>query len=137
MTYEEKKQYLRSFLHAKRDALDAARRLDEYRAANAGLRSVIVSDMPKGGGNHRDLSDYVAKLDEMENDLITRVARYHARAQAVESVIDAVEDDTYARLLRLRYLDGDTFEQIAVTMGYSWRQVMRLHYLAVMSVNMS
>lgn len=131
MTYEDKKAYLRQYRAALHAAQDAARRLDEFRQANAGLKAVIISDMPKGGGTPRDLSDYVAKLDEMEGDLLTAVEAYRTKAQAVEHVIDRVTDETQARLLRLRYLDGYTFERIAVAMSYSWRQVMRLHYRAV------
>lgn len=137
MTYEEKKTYLRRFLSARRAAEDAARRLDEYREVNAGLKSVGISDMPRGGGKPRDLSDYVAKLDEMEGDLWEAVSRYRKQAQEVEAVISRAQDETQARLLRLRYIDGYTFEQIAVLMGYSWRQVMRLHYRAVCDLEMS
>lgn len=136
MTYEEKKAYLRQYRAAIHAAKDAARRLEEYRATYAGIKAVIISDMPRGGGTPRDLSDYVAKLDELEGDLLTAVDAYHAKAHEVEAVIDRVTDETQARLLRLRYLDGLTFERIAVEMSYSWRQVMRLHYRAVCDLDL-
>ena len=45
--------------------------------------------------------------------------------------LDKAKTDDQKRLLSLRYLDGYTFEKIAVEMGYTWRHVMRLHYEAV------
>lgn len=136
-TYEEKKAYLRKFLHARHAAEDAVRRLEEFRATNAGIKAVVISDMPKASGGAHDLSEYVAKLDDLEADLWDAVVEYRRQAEAVEAVIDTEANETHQRLLRLRYIDGMTFERIAVEMGYSWRQVMRLHYLAVMSLNMS
>lgn len=137
MTYEEKKEYLRGFLHARRAAEDAVRRLEEFRSANAGIKAVVISDMPRATGQAHDLSEYVAKLDDLEAALWDAVVDYRRLAEEVEGVISTEANATHQRLLRLRYIDGMTFERIAVEMGYSWRQVMRLHYLAVMDLNLS
>jgi len=135
--FEEKKLYLRQYRVALLAAQDAARVLAEYREKHAGIRAVILSDMPKGGGTPRDLSDYAAELDELERKVGDSITIYCTRQAEVGRAIDAVENDVLRRLLNLRYMCGYTFERIAVEMGYSWRQVMRLHYLAVLSVNVS
>lgn len=135
MTYEEKKQFLKQYRVSLAAASDAARLLAEYREKHAGIRAVILSDMPKGSGTPHDLSDYAAGLDDLERKVADSITTYCAKQGEVGRVIDAVQNDTYRRLLHLRYICGFTFERIAVEMDYSWRQVMRLHYEAVMSVD--
>lgn len=48
------------------------------------------------------------------------------RAEII-AVINAVPQQHHRELLRYRYLAGMTFEEIAVRMGYSYRQTIRLH----------
>lgn len=131
MTYEDKKQYLRAYLTSLKAAQEAARRLDEFREANAGLKAIVVSGMPHGSGTPRDLSDYVARLDDLERQFGDILKKYEEATERVLAALDKAKTDDQKRLLSLRYLDGYTFEKIAVEMGYTWRHVMRLHYEAV------
>lgn len=45
-----------------------------------------------------------------------------------------LSDGRYREILRLRYLSGKTFEQIAVEMNYSWRHVCTLHGRALLKM---
>ena len=53
------------------------------------------------------------------------------------SAIERVNDCTLRKLLIKRYLQFKTWEQIAVEMNYSWRQIVRLHGKALQKVKMS
>ena len=48
------------------------------------------------------------------------------RAEILQ-VIGQIEDNTLAALLTEYYVNDRTWEEVAVQMGYSWRQTMRLH----------
>lgn len=48
--------------------------------------------------------------------------------------IAQLSDGRYREILRLRYLSGKTFEQIAVEMNYSWRHVCTLHGRALLKM---
>lgn len=48
--------------------------------------------------------------------------------------IAKLSDGRYREILRLRYLSGKTFEQIAVEMNYSWRHVCTLHGRALLKM---
>ena len=50
------------------------------------------------------------------------------------AVIMQVDNSTYRQLLVMRYLNGKTFERIAVEMNFSWRQVHRIHGRALIAV---
>ena len=49
------------------------------------------------------------------------------KRKEIETVIETLEDKTLQLLLRYRYIDGMTWEQIAVKMRYDYRWVLRLH----------
>lgn len=55
------------------------------------------------------------------------------RAEILQ-VIGKVEDNTLATLLTEYYVNDKTWEEVAVQMQYSWRQVMRLHGQALCKI---
>lgn len=85
-----------------------------------------LSDMPRGGSGG-DWTDADVKVLEMEDAIHADILELCRVKREVFEMIDTVEDERYRTLLELRYRNYLTFEQIAVEMHYSWRQVMRLH----------
>lgn len=85
-----------------------------------------LSDMPRGGSGG-DWTDADIKVMEMEDAIHAEILELCRIKREVFEAIDTVEDERYRTLLELRYRNYLTFEQIAVEMHYSWRQVMRLH----------
>lgn len=78
------------------------------------------------------------KLRDQLADL--EVREYKARSELwqqriqIEETIGAVKDPTYNEVLHRRYIEGQTFELIAVEMHYSWRHTIRLHGEALLEV---
>lgn len=134
VTFEQAREFLRGYRDACLCADDAAQRLAEFRERNAGLKAIKLSDMPKSRGEPRDLSDYMAELDELERNLDSSITIYIRQAGRVSAVIGSVEDAEEQRVLRFRYLLGRRFDFIAHEMGYSYRQTLRIHKRAVYSV---
>ena len=58
-------------------------------------------------------------------------------SEQIEDAIASVEDERLRLLLRYRYIEGWTWEHIAVELNYSWRQVVRIHGQALSEVKMS
>lgn len=50
------------------------------------------------------------------------------------SVIYRLQDWRLREVLKSRYVDMKSFEQIAVSMGYGWRNIMKLHKKGLMEV---
>lgn len=75
-------------------------------------------------------ADYEKKIDR-------RIDELYQIKQEILSAIERVNDYTLRKLLIKRYLQFKTWEQIAVEMNYSWRQIVRLHGKALQKVKMS
>ena len=93
---------------------------------------------PRGGGSiYGKTEEIIAKIVDLEKEIDADVDRLISVRDNIKSVIEAVEDDRERLLLQYRYLDGWTFEKIAVEMNYSWRQIHRLHSRALTNLKMS
>lgn len=60
------------------------------------------------------------KADEIIDEMIEK-------QEEIRQVINAVEDSRYRTLLKYKYMNGYTFENIACKLYYSERWVRRLH----------
>lgn len=123
---EKKKLFLKSYLRDKQAVRRIEEQLSELRLSKLSPGMSMGDGMPHGS-DMRDLSDYAAKVDELERELIQ--ARYD-RIQSfrkVQAAIEELEDETEKDLLTYRYLKGMKWEEIAVEMGYSWRAVHKIH----------
>ena len=95
-----------------------------------------IADMPRAArgirGNSLELEQYMEISEE-----ITRELRNLRRLRReIRAVIAALEDDTLQALMLYRYINGMTFEQIAVKLQYSWRQVCRKHGRALQELKL-
>lgn len=71
------------------------------------------------------------RLVELEMEIDNAVDELIAVKAEVLSGIMKLSDSRHRKILRLRYVDGKTFEEIAVEIKYSWKQTMRLHGAAL------
>lgn len=126
MDNKQKKEFLWSYQRAKRDVARLETQLEELRLNQLGPKAITYDGMPHGT-ELGDLSDYMAKYDEIEQAIIKARYRRISAFQWVRDSIEALEDDREKELLTLRYLRGMKWEEIAVNMGYSRRKIHYLH----------
>ena len=130
---ELKKEYLRSYI----PAVNAARRIEEeieQLRADKRAPALVMDDMPHAH-DQKDLSDYAAKLDELERKLIkARYKRIDLYAE-IFADIERLEDETEKTVLTYRYLRRYSWEKICVEIGYQWAQVHRIHARALKNFN--
>jgi DNA-directed RNA polymerase specialized sigma subunit len=87
--------------------------------------------MPCGGDgeNQRELA--ICKLIDLNTEINEKVDEYVDLGRKINKEIGQIKNPLFKLLLHYRYIDGKTFEQIAVDMNYSWKQVHRLHSLSL------
>lgn len=121
---EEKKEYLRSYRRAvkrEKDILDEIQRLRTDKM----FPSVVNDGMPRGS-SQSDLSDYIAILDEQIELLKTERLEKARCYQKIERQIKQMENEDEQEVLRLRYITGLKWEEVAVRMSYSWKHIHRM-----------
>lgn len=126
---EKKKEYLRSYQEAvkrEQDILDEIQRLRTDKM----FPSAVNDGMPKGN-YQSDLSDYAAILDE-QIQLLKEERLEKARAYSdIENQIRQMKNADEQRILRLRYIQGMKWEEVAVDMNYSWQHTHKIHARAL------
>ena len=130
----DKIRYLKQFKFLDKEI---NRKLDEISFWRGRLEKVtaVYTSEPKGGGSiYGNTEKIVAKIIDLEREVNTDIDRLVAIRLRIGPIIAAVEDDRERLLLQYRYIDGKTFEEIAVLMNYTWRWIHKLHSQALNSV---
>ena len=126
------KMYLRGARTINRQLGELDERIERLRAKVEAGRMSSITGMPRGGDS--DWTKTVDRLIELERYYNARERELVDRKMAIHAVIDQVDDARMRELLELRYIDGMTWEAVAERMGYSTRQVTRLHGYALRMV---
>ena len=88
--------------------------------------------MPKGSGQGATVQEAWAIKKEA---LLELYRQQHNRSvdalHQVEQMLTTLESPRERALLRAKYLEGRTWEEVCVVMSYSWRQAHRIHSAAL------
>ena len=121
------KEYLLQYQHIQREIEDIDRRMAQVRLKYAAPSAINYSDMPKARNSNHDLSDYVAKMDELTDYMISKYTRLRGIEIDIYMRVDRMENQQERELLRYRYIDGMTWTQVADAMLTTERNVYFIH----------
>lgn len=120
----------KAYLWRVRDAERELKRLEEeYEQAKADILRIKAMEYDKDRvSNSRigDLSDAIAALEGYAERIGKQWDKLIALREDAKARIERIADGRYREVLTRRYLQGQTFEQVAVGMGYNYRWVQRL-----------
>ena len=134
MTYQEKVKFLKRYKQIDKEITQLLREKSEIFSLGTKI-TPTYSDMPKGTSESDKVQSTVEKLEEYERKIDIKVDDWCEAKLDIEKAIHTVESDKLRLLLRYRYINGWTFEQIAVQMDHDYRWVRRLHRKAVNLIN--
>ena len=122
-TLEEKKKWLGKY---RIEALELARFSTEYKRmleiSEALSSDTLLSEEMK------------QQLNEGKLRLCRRTSSMLRHKQEVEEKIDALPNGNHALLLRYRYIDGCSWEEISEKMSYSCRSLHYMHKKALLGI---
>ena len=127
---EQKKEYLKSYKNLCIKLKSLEEQLLSLREIEQSAKIQSISDMPKGS-KQLDLSDYMVRLDIVLAKIVKTRAECLDRKLEIESRIADMPEGIEADILRRRYIEFKTWEQICVDIKYSWMQTHRLHSKAL------
>ena len=122
---EKKKEYLRRYHAAELAEREIREEIDDLRM-NKMFPALIQDGMPHGS-SCMDLSEYAAQLDELLTELKDQMEQRIRIRREITQRIEAMQDETEKTVLRLRYILWLRWEQIAERMGYSLRNITKIH----------
>ena len=128
-----------------KEYLSRARRLDKRIDANneeimrlrayAERATSSYSATRVGGTDQRSkLERAIERIDELERRIKDDTNDCITARRDIRDAINNVDKPDERLLLQLRYLNGKKWEEIAVEMNYSWRQVHNIHSVALQKI---
>lgn len=131
MENEEKKEYLKSYHNAVISYDCIEREIEKLRELKTSV-SIKYSDMPGSGSRSiADLSAYSEKLDELEQRLMEEQKNKIKMFAGILMNISRMEDEESKNILRLRYIQMLTWENICQIVGCGWTEIHRKHAKAL------
>lgn len=101
-------------------------RIEMLKEKKTSIKSQIITDMPLGGEGV-DTTTLMIMIENAVEELIKKEENLLDIMLEIEECIDELDDPTERFILRARYIEGKTFEQIAVDIDRSWRHTIRKH----------
>lgn len=133
MTSQEKKEFLSRYLEILAEEKDIREEI-AYWESKAQKVTSSWSAIPSGGKGSDKVQMGAIKIAELRESLIDKINHLVAVRIEIERAIGTVQDDTQRRLLRRKYINGLTLEQIAVEMHYSYVHTCRIHGYALSNI---
>lgn len=121
---QEIKAYLRSYIPALRYAEKCFRELDAVE--DISVRSPKMDGMPRSPGLH-GLEDQVARIEAVREKAEKARAKVLAMLDDIEDRIEALENYDQKTVIKLRYIYGMEWTEIANEMSWSTRTVYNIH----------
>lgn len=123
MTKEELKEYIET----KREISIIEEKIEYLESKKTSIKSMIIDDMPKSEPTKDRLGELLGEIEELIDIYNEKQIRLMKQQKEIENVIDMLDNSIERTIMRLRYLNGYTWENICVITNYSWRQVHRYH----------
>lgn len=135
----EAREYLLEYRSAKREAADMELRLTQLRLKYALPKAIQYSTMPSAHDHNRDLSDYMAAFEELEDYLIKKHTNCIGKEVDIYMRLDMMEDELEREVLKFRYIDLTpenklrSWKSVANKMNYDISTVVRIHGRALLN----
>lgn len=117
---------------------DKKKKLENYRAEKkdlmrfaAAYHALLQLDETIGPTDSRFAEDAKQDIAKEKMRLCRAVSSLLKEKRSIEHSIDDLPNANYALLLKYRYIDGCTWEEIAEQMNYSFRSVHYMHQKAL------
>lgn len=124
------KEYLQGFYKLGLDVKTIRREIADIEEERDSI-TVNMDGQPRGSKTSDRTAAVALELVELLEKEYERLhalnLKYWNRRLKIAREIRSMDDRLLARILTLRYMQGDTWESIAVEIGYSYQHTCRLH----------
>ncbi len=132
--HNEAKEYL---LQVKRCDVyidDLLEELVWLKAKATKITSTLSPEPGGGSGNQDKLGDAIAKIVDMQKEVNDAIDTFVDKKNEIRELLEQMQNATLLEVLLKVYFQYQTLEQVACEMGYSYKQITRLHGNALVAV---
>lgn len=101
--------------------------VDSLYAMITRITPVLKDDVVSGSGQQDKLGNAVAKIVDLKERINREIDQLIEMKREASELLSKVKDPKHFKVLHKRYILYETFEQIALDMGYSYYGLCKLH----------
>lgn len=91
------------------------------------ITPAMKQDVVSGGGSEDKMGNAVARIVDLKEEINREIDTYVDMKREASMLLDKLENPLHYKVLHKRYILGETFEQIATEIRYTYRWVQKLH----------
>ena len=128
--HREKIKYLSQYQYLNKEIDRKIQTLEFWRNKILNITGTL-SDMPKSNKRSDTIADGIATINDIEKTINQEIDELIELRKEIENKINAVDNPKLREILKCRYLDCKSWEEIAYKNNITWRHVYRLHEKAL------
>lgn len=128
------KEFLQQYRNADAEISAKLEQIARLRSLAAKTTQTLTSDVVRTSPENK-LERIVTKIADMENEVDADIDRLQDVKKQVENVITTVPEPKQRAVLTRRYINGQTWERIAVDLNLSYQWVCELHGRALQKIS--
>lgn len=136
MDSQEKKRMLKKYQASEAEERRIRREILRWRSKAEKMTSVIKA-VPGGSGDGRSLENSVEAIQAVEEELEAQIRNSIRLRRRICAAIDQMDDDRCKQLLKLKYIDGYSWSEVAEIMDISERGATKMHGRALAKIELS
>ena len=123
---EQLKKRLKNYRNIKEEYQQVKKERDWILENMDSLRASNLDGMPRASGVSDPVGQAFAKLEKLLERYTEQLERLGAEQAAIEDMIAGLES-IERRLMRHKYFEGLTWEEVCVAINYSWTRTHEIH----------
>lgn len=125
------KQYLSQISRLNKMIANKLSEIYQIKSMALNISVLNEEDKVQTSGSKDRIGNMVAKMVDLEKEAQSYVDAYTDLRRKTIMQIDSMPKEMHYKVLFSKYIEDKTFDVIAEEMGYSWRQVIRIHGAAL------
>lgn len=128
------KDDLKEYASIKKELKQIQFKLKELEERKTSIKSMIISDMNvQTSHNNNSIEDLLIKIEECIEEYNKKEIKLYNKQLEIENCINNLEPIERV-VMRMRYIDGCKWEEIAYKINYEWRNTHYIHKKALKKI---
>ena len=122
------KEELNNYTELCREIKNIEEKIQYYTEKKTSIKSQMITDMPVSSiGENDRLGMILVKIEELLKVYYEKEAELLEKRIEIENVLDKLKEPVDRNIIRLKYLEDNTWEKVCVMLNYSWNGIHKRH----------